>query len=162
MERFLKDCVEFEVKMLENAKIEHVVPIKSIERDGEVSIYYSDDYKSFISETECLKLRECKRIFDSLRSLYEEIDDYLLSVDKLCLGLDDIMINKDGEIAFLYLPEKTPEKSFESSLEVLLNELILNIESEEEVLKVKQNLGINKKVENKNVDYFLGLFNNKF
>ncbi len=162
MIRVLKDCVDFELKMIENAKIKHILPVKSIDKSGQRVLYHGDDYKELMTDAGFIDKGICLKIFEALKSLYENIGDYLLSFDKLSLNANDIFISKSGEIAFAYLPEKTVEKSFVEKLENLCDVLISKMDNEEEVLKVRQNLSINKEEEVKNVDYLLELFNSKF
>ncbi len=162
MEMVLKDCVDFELKMLENAEIKHILPVKSIEKAGQRVIYHSDDYKELITDDEFIDKGICIKVFEALKFLYENIGDYLLSIDKLSLSADDIFISQSGEIAFAYLPEKTVERSFKEKLENLCDLFIAKIDNEEEVLKVRQKRSINVENEGESVDYLLKLFNNEF
>ncbi len=162
MEKVLKDWVDFELKMIENAKIENLVSVKSVDKVGEKVLYYGDDYKRLFEDDSSITRELCVKIFATLKSLYENLGDYFLSFNKLSLDTSDIFLDKDESVSFMYLPEKTVDSNFEEKLERLLSFLIDKMGNEEDLLKVKQNLSINTEKEDKNVDYLLEIVNSKF
>ncbi len=158
MDIFLDDFVDYELNMLKNCEIVGLLGFKSIGEGEGVRLIYDDKYYPLFFKGDKISTFMCNKIFRTLKTLYYSLGNYLLEPKKLDLNLDSLMVNDEGEIAFIYLPEKIEGADFFAKLEVMIKELVAHMEDDEKILKAMHNLAVNDKFSEKNVDYFFDLF----
>ncbi len=158
MEIFLEDFIEYELAMMKHCDIENLLGVKSIREVDGVRLIYDDEYYPILFKGEKISTFVCNKLFKALRSLYYNLGDYLLSPSKLSLNMDNVMINDEGDVGFVYIPEKSGGSSFFESLELMLKEVLAHMEDDEKILSAMHKLGVNGKLGEKNIDYFFELF----
>ncbi len=159
MEVFLEDFVDYELSMLKNCEIKGLLPFKSIREGRGLRLIYDDGYYPILLKGGDISRFMCNRIFKVLRSLYYNLGNYLLEPQKLELSLDSLMINDEGEVAFIYLPASVEGDNFFDSLDKMIREILSHMGNDERILEAMHKLGVNGKLDKNNVDYFFELFN---
>ena len=116
----------YEIKMLLNNKIKHVLETSVKRMDGGMKLYYGS--KNMCSCEEYLKNNKdgydhIKAFVGNINELCENLDEYLLSINHIILNENYIFINEESSyIEFLYNPFE--EMDFVEGLKNLLSSIL--------------------------------------
>lgn len=121
-----KQFIDYELKMITNNQIEHMITPRVRGINGDPVLYYDVSSKlclKDVSERCEFKYKELVQIIRTLVSTINNIYEYLLTVENISLDCEHVFLDTNsGEVYFIYLPGKNAElyKAFESFSEFLL------------------------------------------
>ncbi len=122
MDYLIKNPINYEVKMLEKSKIDGLVPTSYVFVSDSLKMILDEGVISFKSAFDKVDDKLFARFIIAIRALSKSLPEYLLSLDKISLILDDIYLDRSGEIRFLYMP-KADADDFKKSFLVFLDDL---------------------------------------
>ncbi|MDO5564208.1 MAG: DUF6382 domain-containing protein [Eubacteriales bacterium] len=164
IEDFVVDKNTYEAKVLENEKIEKVLPLEYIYYENKENIKIS--INNYIPLDEIIKKR--KLTFKDIISLIEEINnvfinlnEYIINESSLVLDTRLILLDREklfDSINFVVLPNYNSNLSFEISK--LLIKILRSVDNEDEdALKISYSLFQISQMDNYNIDDLLSVVN---
>ena len=117
--------VQYQVKMLENNRIPHLLPLSTAERDGMEELFY--EITSCVTLEQILARRKMNKqeflsLLNALLFACRELPEYQLPIGGLLLDEEQVFVRTgDFDVRFVYLPDNSDEEVIEPIRRFLLN-----------------------------------------
>jgi len=86
-----------------------LLPVQIREIDGRKELYYEISGRHPLDQTGdagMMGYRECRLFLKSLRALFQDLEDYMLSLDQVDFRKEEIYVGAEYRIQWIYLPDK--------------------------------------------------------
>lgn len=121
--KLCSDSDNYEMNMILNNKIDHVLPVSVKRINGEVKLYYDiSDMKVFAEyiKTNKVGFEQIKRFLKNISELSKCLENYLLNINHIIIDENCIFINERKKyVEFLYNPFE--ERDFTEGLKGILS-----------------------------------------
>lgn len=117
--------IQYQVKMLENNRIPHLLPLSTAERDGMEELFY--EITSCVTLEQILARRKMNKqeflgLLNALLFVCRELPEYQLPIGGLLLDEEQVFVRTgDFDVRFVYLPDNNDEEEIEPIRRFLLD-----------------------------------------